>query len=159
MFLVKFHKLSVVTQGFSKTVSLHKDYLSHIKCETISAFCPEAIKVSKRPLSPPTTLSVGRNFPSWALRHQQGSDVRENLTKHEASTSLNRNKQKTALKDLESKIIGPHGGYGDLTQGGRISKGRPALQPEVCKHVYAGCLSFEEISEVCLELLGELTSR
>lgn len=147
MFLVKIHELSVVTQEFSKTVSLHKDYLSHIKCETICAFCPEAIKVSKRPLSPPTTLSVGRNFPSWALRHQQGSDVRENLTKHEASTSLNRNftetnkQTKKALKDLQSTIIGPHGGYGDLTQGGRISKGRPALQPEVCKHVYAGCLS------------------
>lgn len=38
MFLVKIHKLSVVTQEISKTVSLHKDYLSHIKCETISAF-------------------------------------------------------------------------------------------------------------------------
>lgn len=146
MFLVKIRELSVVTQEISKTASLHKDYLSHIKCETISAFCPEAIKVSKRSLSPPTTLSVGRNFPSWAIRHQQGSIVRENLTKHETSTSLNRNftetnKQKTALKELESKIIGPHGGRGDLTQGGRSSKVRPALQPEVCKHVYAGCLS------------------
>lgn len=64
MFLVKIRELSVVTQEISKTASLHKDYLSHIKCETISAFCPEAIKVSKRSLSPPTTLSVGRNFPS-----------------------------------------------------------------------------------------------